>query len=498
MFSISEVLEFLYHRLQAEGYALSDKSKVHVRSSIENLNALPDSVIDEINGFISRSSPTSEIPEWLSAIDSYFDSDNSTSNPKVDKFHLHQQFVVIITIMSPLVFLDRIFSMKAFSVSFLSSLELAFMTRLQLPRNKLEANQIYDYILSLPAKPKKKLFRRSDKFDPPYKAQMLFAALIMSESKSESDLWNFQLECLKYCPEHLIDYPHIQENRGSYRPAFWMAHFVEPSKFRNILAERASDEFNRCLKEVIKYEKEKEQATAELSPSSVISIDSLRDLVPMKQQELVNLLEEFEALLSKHHPDVSSKLRPGVDPKQIDKLNEILAPLMLPDDLTTLFLWHNGIENDGFLFGFPDFYSIEEALQQYRQTIDILGEFGWCKAWFTISYESRVYRLSPLSESRQEESPVFYYDLESGDIEVNHQSVKQFVQTLIQAYRTGVMALDESSGYRDCNMDEFEKLRIAYSPNAYIYPENESPCYNPSDPEEWPKEWKRYYVCAES
>ena len=53
-------------------------------------------------------------------------------------------------LLCPLVYFDDIVKLKSFDDDFLSRMELAFMTRMEIPRNLDEAQRLYDLVLSLP------------------------------------------------------------------------------------------------------------------------------------------------------------------------------------------------------------------------------------------------------------------------------------------------------------------------------------------------------------
>lgn len=67
--------------------------------------------------------------------------------------------------------------MSSFTDNFLSRIELAFSTRLNLPRDVAEAKRLYEFILTLPASDKGFLFKRNTKYGSPYIAQMFFCSV---------------------------------------------------------------------------------------------------------------------------------------------------------------------------------------------------------------------------------------------------------------------------------------------------------------------------------
>ena len=489
-----DVLIFLENKLKVADINLDENLKKHIKHSVKEMNALNGSVIDFINSNLNKNELPKDKPGWLDDIDRFFDEKKTTSNPRLNSFHLHHFFIDVIALMSPIVSIEHILSMESFSQKFISSLELSFMSRLNLPRNVAEAKKLYAFVLTLPASSKGIFFKNGSQYGAPYMSQMLFVALIMREAQPKNELWKFQLECLKTCPEHLLAYGSINKNGLSYRPSFWMAHFVSTPEFRHVLTERASAQYQVDLSKVLEFESSRAQVQQELSVSDNLTILPFRERVSASQRELAELLIKFEELLKEKHPDVYNSLKPGASNEKIDKLNEVLAPLRLPEDFITLYKWHDGIEYEGYLFGFPDFLSIEDALQQYREALDIGADFLWCKAWFTMGYESKVYLLVPMSETVQENSPVLYHDIEGGDIEIHHESVKQCIKAYIEAYSNGIIQLDDGSEYREMDDHAFETIRLKHSPNSFQYEKNEKACYSLCDSSGWPDEWKEYKV----
>jgi len=480
--SLNDVVGFLISKY--EGIENRDSIKSKVKTSISGVHAFPDGVVDVINQCIGSVNPPDSPPDWLAEIDKILVKENDD-----------HKTLVIIEILTPLLYFDQLVSLKCFRISIVQRFELAWFSRLDIPRDLTEFQRLYEKIISM-SEPAGFMKAVLPEFaSQPFVEQMLFAALMMKESEKESLEWEYQFELVKTCPEYLIKYPNLNDMKGSYRPAFWMAHFVSDILFREVLEKRSSDSYRKCLKDVIDYEQKQEKASKDLeSNDSDQGSCDFEDKIPEGQEELGKLLISFDLLLKEKYPQVFNKLRDGVSKGVIHSLNKQLAPLRIPKDLETLYLWHDGVEDGGVLFGFPEFLPLSYALQEYRNANELGEDFLWSKAWFTVAYESRVYNLVPLSESIQFNSKLIYHDIEGGDLEIHHHSIKNMLQTYMDAFSGGLYSSEDD--YPEFDDEELTKIRLKHSPGAYS-DDNPDAAIEFYETDQWPEEWKKYKIGSE-
>ncbi len=502
-----EVLEFVIEKWHSLGLEFDESLQDLVRNAYYKSNAFKfdDKVINRINQALLCCKPRQERPEWLAEVDAYFCApagkkfllkgrdDIGLSGDM--RFLFHFVYIDVIQLLAPIVLFDHIVNMKSFDERFILAVDIDFLTRLDAPRDVLEAQRLYSRILELPHSFQ---YYKNDKpfLSPqPYLAQMMFVVLMMRKTAKHSDVWDFQIECLKNCPDYLLDYPDILRDGYTCQPAERMAHYISDAHFREILYRRASQEYRRNLDNVREFEDKCEKAKKDLTTNSLPDKRVLDKRIAVEQIELADMLMEFDAYLEQNCPDVSKQLRPGVNDDQIDQLNQLFHPLKLPEDLVTLYKWHNGIKFGGFLFGEPEFFSIETALREYREAIEFGKEFGWCAAWFVFSYASRLYWLIPMSETRCVEAPLLNYFIEDGSVIEQHSSIKNMIKSYMEAYKSNVVSFNESSNYRELDFDQFETIRLKYSTNAYL--DKTKTIYDVCGPSEWPAEWQKYYIDSE-
>lgn len=101
--------------------------------------------------------------------------------------------------------------------------------------------------------------------------------------------------------------------------------------------------------------------------------------------ELGTALEELEDVLGEVVPDVADTLQPGLTDEQIDTLSVSLRPFHLPQDLRTMYRWHNGQIPHGPgmhrpIFHVADFLPLNAALECYTGWRQALP--GWNPLWF--------------------------------------------------------------------------------------------------------------------
>lgn len=500
--SASEIAEQILEAWAEADINVDKRTKNKILKAIAKPSHLADSVIEWINTVVeSRELPT-DIPTWLADIDAYFLQPAEQSYiARMNGLQVtresqeHTQLLAIFVLLFPIVPFDAIVAMQVFSSKLIQQIELGFFCRLAIPRDAQEAERLFQCILRLPRK--FDYYKDGAPYESPqaFLAQMLYVVLLMRRAPEDSTLRDYQINSVSNCPEYLVNYPDIREPGFSYRPAFWAAHFIGDPSIREILTQRSSEQYRKLLAESSAYRQTRNAAVQEIAPTATKpKQQSLIARIPESQTDLVALLNEFDELLKTEHPGIYAKLNDGVTDEQIDKLNALLAPLQLPDDLITLYKWHNGAGNNNFLFGFPDLLSLEDTLLEYRQSMELAGDLGWCRAWYPIAYESRVYWLATLSESAQSASPIYYMDIEDSDVQLLHQSVTAMIACYIEAYRSSVISQDDISEFYDIGHDAFKRLRLKYSPKAFTYPDHTDASFSFFESDQWPAEWQRYKI----
>jgi len=471
-------------------------------------NALSDSVVDRINEAIETFSPRGEHSELLAAIDAYYGEmlDRKQSARELSvllgksfrpkevtggrRSSLGDRYVDVLMVVAPLVSLSEIFRMESMDDDFIGKMELAFLTRLGLPRSVDESQGAYEAILDLRRTSVRHTIFGREKQQQAFKAQMLFAFLVTVPHEKHSPLWNWTKECIESCPDYLVDIPGYGQ-AGSARPSFWLST-IQDEEMAAFLRARGSQQVKMDIDKTLGY-REKQQASASaVAAGAVEPLGSLSDRVGAEQQDLVALLELVDSHLDDNHGNLRDDLAQGVSNTQIEKLNEALAPLCISEDLATLFKWHNGLPEPASLIGYPEPLSIENALHWYRESANILAEFGWSKVWFPLANEGRSYLIVLLSEEWVESTPVFRLDLEEGELQLEHDSIQQLVETHLTAIRNGSAVYDESISSYEMDYDKINEIRLTLSPLAYHHKSNPKPKYDMHDPSSWLPLWKKY------
>ena len=88
---------------------------------------------------------------------------------------------------------------------------------------------------------------------------------------------------------------------------------------------------------------------------------------------LKQTLQKIESLLKEIFPELLDSLNPSATESQIQALEDALQ-VPLPEDVKTLYRWHDGERNTVGLFFGMSFLSIEEALEEWKIWAEIAAE----------------------------------------------------------------------------------------------------------------------------
>ena len=479
------------------GLEMRNRQRELVARAGETGNALPDSVIDKINAAIAESEPIRGGSRLLSEIDEFYVRrvawSRSYKKPRPRSQAPRSKFVQIVQLISPLVYFDEIIAMQSFDDDYLSRMELAFLSRIDVPRSVQEAERVFTRILQLPKRFERRGAMGKVSSDQPFRAQMFFAQLLMRESEPDSELWRYLMQCLEKCPDYLINVPHTPGSlEYSSRPAFWMG-CVEDAAFQEILIKRGSKAVRDSVNRNREYRRKREASASIVRSEFVDAPPPIGERVSIEQTELAVLLTAFENRIMHDLPVLADKFEPSVQDDQIEKLNRAIIPLRLTEDVEALYKWRNGFRSSVDLFGFPDFSPLEFAFHEYRLIAEVLDE-TWSRVWFPLCGRGRSFRLTLLSEAYAPSTPVFCYDIEDGELRLEFESLELMVKTYKDAYEAGISTYDESIEQFRFDEAALEKLRLVINPRAYAYPTNQRSKYNVWKPSEWPPLWRKYKV----
>lgn len=497
--SEDDVIRSILDLWDATDLELPSRQRELIASAGETGFALADSVIRKINSAIAASEPTEEASRLLSEIDEFYvrrvEWSRSSEKPQPRSQSPRSRFVEVVQLISPLVYFDEIIAMQSFDDDFLSRMQLAFLSRLDVPRSVQEAERVYTRVLQLPKRFEQRGAMGMLSSLQPFQAQMFFAHLLMREPEPQSELWRYLKQCLEKCPDYLVNVPDRPGSlEYSSRPAFWMG-CIDDAVFQEILIQRGSkavrDSVNRHREYLRKIEASALVVRSELAEPP----RPLGERVSAEQEELAALLTALEGQALHDLPELADEFEPSVKDDQLEKLNRALEPLRLTEDVEVLYKWRNGFRSDICFFGFPDFNPIEFAFHEYKQLAEVLDE-TWSRAWFPLCGRGRSFRLTLLSEKYAPSTPVFRYDIEDGELQLEFESLESMVRTYKDAYEARISVYDDSVERFRFSEKRLEELRLEINPRAYSYPSNQRSKYDVWDPSGWPPMWRRYKVQA--
>ncbi|MCA0350810.1 MAG: hypothetical protein LCH85_02325 [Chloroflexi bacterium] len=472
------------------GLAISPTERRLIVTTIEAKWSLNPRLMAKINRHILKNLPLSDVPIWLPELDTYLSDLLKQAPSRNEQAMIAGLFTTIATLLIPLVYLDTLIQLRTFDDGLLEQVEWAFLFPLEVPRNAIEAERLYAAILTLPHVYHRFRVDGIQIIPQPFKAQMCFVLLFFRTADPKSDLWLVQHHALTTCPAYLLDYPHFTQVDYSSRPAFWMSSTVTDLTLQALLYERGSAELRRSIENWRIYWGQRSAAVTDLSADTPIRPAPNRR-VSTDQQPLMQLLAELDTFLEQHAPDLYGQLRPGVTEDQIDRLNVLLAPLQLPDDVATLYRWHNGTANGMELFGDPDFLPLEEALAAYRDALLLGVEFTWCAVWFPIGQGNDT-RYIPLADQPTDQTLVLLHFVQDPSMEREYSSITAMVRIWLAAYQTGVIAIDSVTGWWRCDQQQLELLRQRYDPQVNL-PQG----YDLYERDTWPAAWRPYGIGSE-
>lgn len=486
--NLEQIAEQVVAAWQASGLRVPQSDLKLIRKAIGSDQGLSTKLTTRLCELGRKTPLSSTRPDWLSNIDEFFDQPADVAMPVKSKRSLQYRsaFAAVIEAVLPLLSFEWIIQMKSFDDDFIRRVEIGFLTVFGIPRDVEEARRIHETILALPKCCTANSIAGELASDQPFKAQMMLAVLISGAAQASEEIHATVRAFIEKCPDDLLAIPgHDDAYPKSSRPSFWMAHTAR-GDLRGVLRARGSAQLQHDIGEVTDLERARTDSHARL-----VSVDSsiqtfAVDELPPEQRELGQLLLEFDEYLMTHAKDVHESLRPGVHHDQIEKLNNELLPLRLPDDLVVLYKWHNGVTPGKYFLDSPEFLGIEDALMEYRQTLEIMSQYSWCRAWLPVGYSNRVFRLVTLSEEACDHANVLGHDVESGDVEVCFESVLSMMKTYFDAYKQGVIYYDSESEQWDIDLDRFENIRLRHNPD--------SRSYDFHDVTQWPQAWQRFHV----
>jgi hypothetical protein len=435
-----------------------------------------DSVRDRINAAITSTRPSDRDSVLLAEIDEFYVAGKRSFLNRILRRTPGRLHYDVIQLISPLVWFDEIIEMQS-----IDGQDIKCLSHLDLPRNAEEAERVYAKVLEL-----------ADTGDVPHsRAQMLFATPLRRGRDGDSELWQFQKHCLETCPASLLEVVNRRQPApGSVDPTSELVSIQDPV-FLDILADRGRGAVRRQAKIQREYVREQlESAEAVRSDAAKQSSIPVGERVSADQAKLVALLTRFEEKVLRDWPDLRDKFGSAVEDEQIEKLNKAIAPLRLTEDIEALYKWRNGFDTEFDLFGFPGFVPLQNAFHEYGE----LGKMqqAWSRVWYPLSSSGGSYRLTLLSDAYAPATPIYFYDVEDGQLQLEFESLLSMVETYEQAYEAGIMTFSRDDEQLDFDGDALEKLRLDLNPSAYPNPGKQQNSYDTDDPDTWLALWRKF------
>jgi cell wall assembly regulator SMI1 len=212
-------------------------------------------------------------------------------------------------------------------------------------------------------------------------------------------------------------------------------------------------------------------------------------------RNLQRTLDALDGLIRRDYPELYARFRPGLSQAEIDRLQQRLAPYHLPEELVTVYRWHDGWddgEDSGRAFRalFPDdrFNSLSRAIDERKGWLSI-GMDAWNPLWFP-AFGSEYGQMVPLqSAPGRPAGQVYSFDAES-DLGTSFDSLGSYFGTMLEYWRSGVMRRYDAGNIPAALGDEMRRIDLRHNPGSRDEHGLQAREISRASTEDWPAAWK--------
>lgn len=182
--------------------------------------------------------------------------------------------------------------------------------------------------------------------------------------------------------------------------------------------------------------------------------------------------ERIVAKLTALGSPIAELLEPGLTDQDLQAI-ETTLPFVFPDSVREMYKWHNGTPLvDGTTF-FPywGFDTIAESLGRYKVlAAPDPDRTWWTDRWFPIFSASDISSVGIVcGDSAQKDGEIVRFEYMLGT-EVAHDSLEAMLQTILEAYESGIIFADEELEL-DYDGKAFARIALKYSPGVKMWEE---------------------------
>lgn len=207
--------------------------------------------------------------------------------------------------------------------------------------------------------------------------------------------------------------------------------------------------------------------------------------------DLSAVLEELDAWFADERPDLYPRLRPGLSEHEIQNLEARVAPYALPDDLVTVYRWHDGWEAQ--CSGAPyvglhhdcSFHTLRATVELYETLCGLNREIDdlWNPLWFPAfgDQSGELVELQP--ERGLLAGPLWSFHSHDGEVYTTFDSVTSLFRTTLELWRAGLLPLTQGQ------WPEMRQRIVSHNPVAR-YSDGSSRLRRSTAPSlDWPDAW---------
>jgi hypothetical protein len=207
----------------------------------------------------------------------------------------------------------------------------------------------------------------------------------------------------------------------------------------------------------------------------------------MSVDGLQSALADLDSYWSGRDPTWSKRLPPGLTQRKIQDAEAAIDPMVLSDELRTLYGWHDG-DGQGLAFGddWPYFLPLNEAIEWWRFGHQ---ELGWSPCWFPLKSFDKQYWIALIDSVREENSGILNFWVDDKP-EPYLPSTEAMVRWHLDCLKEGVVGsrFDDS---REMRFDAVENIRRRHTGPILVRREPLAADISSAFTVDWPSAWKQ-------